>query len=53
MCDCWVTSSGIMFNPIFMKVGRLMQMFQLKTYTDSVVIRLLSSIRKEGIDKYM
>ena len=50
-CDCWVTSSGIMFIPSFMEVGRLMQMFKLKTYTDGMVILvcLLSSVMKEAV----
>jgi len=43
-CDWWVTSSGIMFIPSFMKVDWLMQMFKLKTYTDGIVICLLSSV---------
>jgi hypothetical protein len=45
--------SGTMFIQRFMKVGQLMQMFKLKTYTDSVVIFLLSSVRKESTDDYM
>jgi hypothetical protein len=48
-----MTSSGTMFIPSFMKVGQLMQMFKLKTYTDSVAIYLLSSVRKGSIDNYM
>ena len=48
-CDCCVISSGIMFIPRFMKVGRLMQMFKLKAHTDGMVICLLSSVRKEDI----
>jgi hypothetical protein len=52
-CDCWMTSSGTMFIQSFMKVGQLMHMFKLKTYTDSVVIFLLSSVRKESIGNYM
>ena len=52
-CDCWVTSSDIMSTPSLMKVSWLMmQMFKLKTYTDSMVICLLSSVRKGSIDNY-